>query len=380
MLSLVFGIILPWSIVALGCWLGYHLLRQYGRMLLRLESLEQQLTSLTALAAQATQARQSLHDSTPLALPVGSAAPDFDLPSLSGGRKKLADFRGTRVLLVFFNPQCGFCVQMAPELAKLPANHASAHPLPVLITVGDLQANRRLVKEHRIRCPVLLQEHNEVAEAYQANGTPMGYLVDEEGRIASELALGSQALFALARTEAAPSAHDSTPGAENGNGRKQLAQTLKGARPLSHSKIKREGLSAGTPAPDFRLPRVDGGELALSDCRGKPVLLVFSEPQCGPCTLLAPKLEEIHRRSAELRVLMVSRGSADENRKKVAELGLSFPVVLQKKWEISRDYGMFATPVGYVIDEKGVIAADVAAGADAILALVARDSALTPTS
>jgi hypothetical protein len=30
---------------------------------------------------------------------------------------------------------------------------------------------------------------------------------------------------------------------------------------------------------------------------------------------------------------------------------------------------MFATPIGYLIDEKGVIAADVAVGGDAILAL-----------
>jgi peroxiredoxin len=376
-LTLVLGVILPWSIVALGCWLGYHLLRQYGRMLLRLESLEQQLA---ALAAQAAQAQSSLQESIPPALPVGSPAPEFDLPTLSGGRKKLADFRGRRVLLVFFNPQCGFCAQMAPDLAKLPAEHAGGHPLPIVITVGDLQTNRRLVKEHRIRCPVLLQEQNEVAGAYQANGTPMGYLVDEEGRIASEVAVGSQALLELARKDAAPSAHESAHPAKNGNGRKPVARALKGVRPLTDSKIKREGLSAGTSAPDFRLPRVDGGELTLSDYHGRPVLLVFSEPQCGPCTVLAPKLEEIHQRTPELQLLMVSRGSAEENRNKIAEVGLSFPVVLQKQWEVSRDYGMFATPVGYLIDEKGVIAADVAAGADAILALVARDSALTRTT
>src|SRR5262245_9238780 len=50
-------------------------------------------------------------------------------------------------------------------------------------------------------------------------------------------------------------------------------------RSLAKSKIKRDGLKTGTPAPDFRLPRLDGrGELALSDLRGRKVLLVFSSP------------------------------------------------------------------------------------------------------
>ena len=55
-------------------------------------------------------------------------------------------------------------------------------------------------------------------------------------------------------------------------------------RSLARSKLKRDGLTAGTPAPDFRLPRLDGrGELTLSDLRGRKVLMVFSSPGCGPC-------------------------------------------------------------------------------------------------
>jgi hypothetical protein len=68
---------------------------------------------------------------------------------------------------------------------------------------------------------------------------------------------------------------------------------------------------------------------------------------------------------------MVSRGDVSDNQKKVAEHGLTFPVALQKSWEVSRDYAMFATPVGYLIDERGVIASDVAIGAEGILALPA---------
>jgi peroxiredoxin len=68
---------------------------------------------------------------------------------------------------------------------------------------------------------------------------------------------------------------------------------------------------------------------------------------------------------------MISRGDPDANRAKVSEEGLTFPVALQRQWEISRAYGMFTTPIGYLIDEEGVIAADVAVGVDAIVNLMA---------
>jgi peroxiredoxin Q/BCP len=34
-------------------------------------------------------------------------------------------------------------------------------------------------------------------------------------------------------------------------------------------------VSVGSPAPDFTLAQVGGGEVTLSDLRGRPVVLVF---------------------------------------------------------------------------------------------------------
>jgi peroxiredoxin len=70
-------------------------------------------------------------------------------------------------------------------------------------------------------------------------------------------------------------------------------------------------------------------------------------------------------------VVMISRGEPKENRAKVKEHGLTFPVLLQQRWEISRRYAMFATPIAYLIDEAGVIADDVAVGVESIQALLA---------
>ena len=126
---------------------------------------------------------------------------------------------------------------------------------------------------------------------------------------------------------------------------------------------------AGAPAPDFRLPRLDGGELSLSAFRGERVLLVFSDPDCGPCDELAPRLQQLHLERPDLQVLVVSRRDVEVNRAKAARLELSFPIVLQKQWEISLQYAMFATPIGYLIDEQGILTSDVAVGVEPILAL-----------
>jgi peroxiredoxin len=352
MMALVFGTGLPWLLVAVGLWIGYQFVRQNGRILLRLEAIEKRLAgSQIPAKAQA-----------PRGLSVGTVAPDFELPDLAGVRRKLSDFRGSNVLLMFFNPQCGFCTKMAADLAALPIHGDDDRAIPIVVTTGDAEANRKLVEQYRITGPVLLQTQMEVASQFQAQGTPMGYRIDRAGRIASELAVGAEPLLELAAASA-PHRHAAGPG----NG--AASHDGKPDPSLSRSRLNRDGLKAGTPAPEFRLPRLDGGELSLTDYRGERVLLVFSDPDCGPCDELAPQLQQLHGQRRDLNVLVVSRREVDANRAKATKLGLTFPIALQKQWEISLTYAMFATPVGYLIDEQGVLSSDVAVGVGPILAL-----------
>ena len=69
-------------------------------------------------------------------------------------------------------------------------------------------------------------------------------------------------------------------------------------------------------------------------------------------------------------MLIISRGEPKENRAKIKKHGLTFPVVLQHQWEISRRYAMFATPEAYLINEHGIVGYDVALGVEPILALM----------
>ena len=408
-----------WLAILVGGWLGWQLLRQNGRLLLRLDEVDKRLEAL-----------EFGGDEEPAGLPLGSDAPGFELPDLAGERESLTQFRGQSLLLIFFNPACGFCRDLAPKLAAVasgfqPAsesgilppgkpsrlaeatnNHDASvlsdagleapltgrqgcPPLRLLIlTTGDAERNREFFREHNLGCPVLLQNDGEVAKAYQTNGTPSGYLISADGKIASALAVGAEALLALAvsATKGQPLTPAFSP--PDGEREKERGEVDGRAarfnnRSLARSKIKRDGLKAGTAAPDFRLPRLDGrDDLSLSELRGKRVLLVFSSPHCGPCNTLAPELEKFHREQSEreagrvapIAVVMISRGEPKENRTKIKEYGLTFPVVLQQQWEISRKYAMFATPVAYLVDEEGVIARDVAVGTDAIQTLFVRSA------
>jgi peroxiredoxin len=139
---------------------------------------------------------------------------------------------------------------------------------------------------------------------------------------------------------------------------------------LSQSRIERAGLKPGTRAPLFTLPDLEGGTVSLDDYRGTDVLLVFSDPKCGPCQALAPNLVRLSAKNPQLQVLMVSRGDLQENRAKAHANALPFSVVLQDGWKLSKEYGMFAMPIAFLINKRGVIAAPVAVGTEQILGLI----------
>jgi len=347
------GQLLLWAAFLAVCWFCYQLFLQNGRLQLRLDALEEELREQEIIPETGKAILKGLR--------VGTLLNDFELSLLAGGTMTLSQWRGKKVLLIFFSPSCGYCIKMLPKLAALPSRVSERGPIPLIISTGDVEENRRLFEQHHIPHNVLLQEGSEVATLYRVFGTPLGYLVDESGRTATELVKGADGLLAFLGFK---EQHNSTPapkGSTNGKGRGF-------SRSLTNSKIKRDGLKAGVRAPEFTLPRVDGGELSLNGYLGQKVLLVFSDPACGPCQQLAPRLENLYRQG-DVQVLMISRGEIEANRQKVAEHGLTFPVVLQNHWEISREYGIFATPVGYLITEKGILATSVARGAEAIMNL-----------
>ena len=349
------------SFILISVWIGfYQLVKQQGRILLRLDKLENPAQAPDAAVHHDHAPQEPRSDEF-----VGTEFPAFKFADLAGKTVALEDFRGKQVLLVNWNFDCGFCDLIAPELAQLHGALDKQNIQLLLLSYGDAASNQKQAKEHGLKCPILLPKNNERPKPFAHEGTPVAYLLDESGQVVRHLASGADEVVELAKQLSVSQAAGSEL-----HGKSQRKK-LQGERSLNDSRIERNGLKAGTPAPLFRLPDLAGKTVSLEDYRGRQVLLVFSDPQCGPCDELAPQLARMHQENTgnDLAFLLVGRGDLEENRRKAAKFGIRFPVVMQEKWKLSKEYGIFATPVAFLIDAKGVIAQEVAVGRDAILEL-----------
>jgi peroxiredoxin len=124
----------------------------------------------------------------------GTAAPDFDLPAVGGGRLSLADFRGRRLLLVFADPDCKPCEALAPELERV---HGEGGTAVAVISRGDMTVNKQKQSDLGLTYPVGLQHRWRTSRDYATFATPAGYLIDEHGAITSPVAVGRDRILAL---------------------------------------------------------------------------------------------------------------------------------------------------------------------------------------
>src|SRR4051794_40178679 len=117
-MELVLGVSLTLAaaVIALQTAVLLRVLRQHGLTILahddlrnRLTGLAQTLDALTASLRPAAAPQPALQP-----LQVGTPGPDFALPGLDGRERRLHELRGKPLVVLFFNPECGFCSDMAP--------------------------------------------------------------------------------------------------------------------------------------------------------------------------------------------------------------------------------------------------------------------------
>ncbi|MGB8061358.1 MAG: TlpA disulfide reductase family protein [Candidatus Sulfotelmatobacter sp.] len=114
-----------------------------------------------------------------------------------------------------------------------------------------------------------------------------------------------------------------------------------------------------TPAPDFTLEKLGGGNLKLSDLRGKAVLLNFWATWCGPCKIETPWLVEMQNEYGNqgLQVIGVAMDDSgkDEISKFAKDMGVNYPVLLGKE-AVGEEYGgVPALPESFFIGRDGKI-------------------------
>jgi peroxiredoxin len=129
---------------------------------------------------------------------------------------------------------------------------------------------------------------------------------------------------------------------------------------LYQYKLENSALKVGASAPDFELTTLDGGQVRLSDLRGRPVLLSFGATWCPDCRVEAPLLEELHQAHPELMVLLVDvKESPGLVRPYTYDLGITHAVLLDLDGKVMESYQVLAIPTEFFIDEEGLIKAKI---------------------
>ena len=119
--------------------------------------------------------------------------------------------------------------------------------------------------------------------------------------------------------------------------------------------------SRPTAAPEFTVPGLTEGPIALRDLRGQVVFLNFWATWCPPCKQEMPSMERLYRRYKDrgFTVLAVSIDTADATTVAhfVKHLSLTFPIGLDPKMDIANRYTVRGLPSSFLLDRNGTMVA-----------------------
>ena len=128
---------------------------------------------------------------------------------------------------------------------------------------------------------------------------------------------------------------------------------------IGASVVQRGVVRPGEPAPNFQLRDMNGRVVALSDLRGKVVLLNFWATWCGPCRVEMPAMERLYRAydrkdfeilavSTDAQGVAVTRPFQQENK-------LTFPILHDADFRVGLSYGARTLPMTFMVDREGIV-------------------------
>jgi thiol-disulfide isomerase/thioredoxin len=344
------------ALVGFQVWFSLQLLAQHGRALGRIDALEGSLGEIRGALGMAEDVHlDSLGEGLAGGgLPVGSPAPEFALTAATGEAHSLSNLltAGSPVMLVFSAHGCGPCDALMPRLALWQREHVGRLTIAV-IAEGDRERNRAEASEHGLTL-MLLQSEREVAEAYEAHGTPVAVVIDTTGSIASPAVGGPEAIETLVAQATQPALEilhvPPANGGDNG--------AASGSPGVSR---------VGDVAPELVLSDLDGEQVALTELYAQRTVAIFWNPGCGFCQSMLSDLKELETALApeSPQLVVISAGDPEA----VRAQALRSPVLIDAGGEAMHAFGAGGTPMAVAV-EHGRVASPMAAGAGEVLRLI----------
>lgn len=116
-------------------------------------------------------------------------------------------------------------------------------------------------------------------------------------------------------------------------------------------------LSKGQAMPGFTLEQLESGSLRFpEDLHGKLVAIRFWADWCPFCKTEMQDIEPIYRkyRDRGLVILAVNVRQDRETAKRfIRKLDISYDVLLDRKGEVARSYGVLGLPTTFIVDPDG---------------------------
>jgi len=118
----------------------------------------------------------------------GKPAPDFVATDLAGSEHKLSDYKGKKIMLVFWATWCPPCRAEVPDLRQLHQSLNNKNVVLLAVAAEELKVVKAFVDRQVIDYTVLLEKGNPpapfgVGRLYGSTGLPGAFFIDGAGLI-----------------------------------------------------------------------------------------------------------------------------------------------------------------------------------------------------
>jgi peroxiredoxin len=117
-------------------------------------------------------------------------------------------------------------------------------------------------------------------------------------------------------------------------------------------------VKVGRMAPNFSLEQLNGSPITLSDLRGKGVVLNFWGTWCVPCKQEMPALQKQYEAYKDKGIAIIGVNISESPitiEPFLKQHGINFPILLDRKSEITKLYRIGPIPTTFFIDAEGKV-------------------------